>query len=82
MFAHRSGFRQVYVAGANGALDNDGYYETQSLVNGFEAHLLVGVAGQGLPVIPQPESERPLGRARVSALDGAAASTQYWTNRG
>lgn len=82
MFANREGFRQTYVVGASGGLNNDGYYEAQSIVNGFEAHLLIGVSGQGLPVISQPDNERPLGRARLSPLDNPPASSPYWTDRG
>jgi hypothetical protein len=82
MFASRPGFRQVYAVGATGGLNNDGYYEAQSLVNGFEAHLLIGVSGQGLPVISQPESERPLGQARLTPVDNAPTAAAYWTDRG
>lgn len=81
MFANRGNFRRVYAVGAAGGLNNDGYYETQSLVNGFEAHLLIGVAGQGLPVIEQPAHERPIGRARTRAYESAPASSSYWTDR-
>lgn len=38
--------------------------EVQSLLNEFEVHLLRGVGGEGLPVIPQPFEERPIGLAR------------------
>jgi hypothetical protein len=83
MFAARPGFRQVFAVGATGGLNNDGYYEAQSLVNGFEAHLLIGVSGEGLPVISQPESERPIGLARLTPVDNApTAQAAYWTNRG
>jgi hypothetical protein len=82
MFANRSGFRRAFAVGATGGLNNDGYYEAQSVVNGFDAHLLIGVAGQGLPVIEQPESERPLGRARISSLNVSSEPTPYWTDRG
>ena len=82
MFANRNGFRQAYAVGESGALNNDGYYETQSVVNGFDAHLLIGEAGQGLPVISQPESERALGRARISSVDDSGESSNYWTERG
>jgi hypothetical protein len=51
-------------------------------VNGFEAHLLIGVSGQGLPVISQPESERPLGKARLTPVDNAPTAAAYWTDRG
>lgn len=35
-------------------------HDLQSVINEFEAHLLTGSAGQGLPVIPQPHDERPV----------------------
>ena len=35
-------------------------------MNGFDAHLLVGEGGQGLPVFAQPLDERVLGKARVA----------------
>jgi hypothetical protein len=38
--------------------------ELQSILNEYEIHLLRGSAGQGLPVIPQPVAERPIGMAR------------------
>lgn len=69
--------------GAYGGLDNEGYRETQSILNGYEIHKLIGVSGQGLPVIPQPVDERPIGRARVAAFpDGQAPDEpRYWTAR-
>ena len=38
----------------------------QSAVNGYDFHQLVGVGGQGLPVFPQPDEERLLGKVRVN----------------
>lgn len=81
LFAIRDSVRRVVAGGASGALSTGGYYELQSIVNGFEAHKLIGVAGQGLPVIPQPESERPLGRARVASAAPEEPSRGYWTGR-
>jgi hypothetical protein len=82
MFARRDRFRRVVVAGTAGALDTNGYYEVQSLVNAFEAHLLIGVDGQGLPVIEQPNQERPLGLARIASRGGEADDPPaYWTGR-
>lgn len=49
-----------------GALDNTAIYQLQSALNGFDAHQLAGVAGQGFPVYPQPLDERIAGHARVS----------------
>jgi hypothetical protein len=82
LFAHRDRLRAVALAGATGALSTDAYYELQSIVNGFEAHKLIGVSGQGLPVIDQPEGERPLGLARRSNTPPVELGPQYWTGRG
>lgn len=82
LFAIRDSLRRAAAGGAGGALDDRGYYELQSIVNGFEAHKLIGVAGQGLPVIPQPDAERPLGRARVaSAAVPNGPERGYWSGR-
>lgn len=62
LFAHRDSLADVVVAGP--ALDAGRRYELQSIVNAYDAHLLQGEAGEGLPVIPQPESERCIGCAR------------------
>lgn len=82
LFAARDKLRSVAVAGAEGALTTDSYYELQSVVNGFDAHKLIGVAGQGLPVIDQPLSERPIGLARRSSTPPADTGSRYWTGRG
>lgn len=82
LFAHRDRVRSVALGGASGGLTTDSYYELQSIVNGFEAHKLVGVGGQGLPVIDQPLSERPLGLARRSNEAPVELGPQYWTGRG
>lgn len=47
------------------ALHAQGTYNLQSALNGFAAHLLTGVSGMGLPVVPQPMEERQIGRART-----------------
>ena len=36
----------------------DQHWALQGYLNGFDAHLLTGVTGQGLPVISQPYGER------------------------
>jgi hypothetical protein len=82
LFAIRDSLRRAVAGGASGALDDRGYYEVQSIVNGFEAHKLIGVAGQGLPVIDQPAAERPIGRARVaSAAAPERPERGYWSGR-
>jgi hypothetical protein len=72
----------VALGGFTGALRTESYYELQSIVNGFEAHKLIGVSGQGLPVIDQPLSERPLGLARRSNTPPSGDGPRYWTGRG
>jgi hypothetical protein len=80
LFSFRDRFRTVALAGATGALTTSSYYELQSIVNGFEAHKLIGVAGQGLPVIDQPQAERPLGLARRNKPP-EQSGFRYWTDR-
>jgi len=84
LFLSRDRLRGVACAGADGsgALTTASYYELQSIVNGFETHNLIGVAGQGLPVIDQPLAERPLGLARRSAGERVPLEpSAYWTGR-
>jgi hypothetical protein len=82
LFLSRDRLHAVAVGGATGALSTESYYELQSIVNGFEAHKLIGVSGQGLPVIDQPVAERPLGLARRSAAPPVRLETSsYWTGR-
>lgn len=64
LHAHRAGVQRAFVAGLPEEFDDKPYYDLQSLLNEFEAHLLIGQAGQGLPVISQPHAERPIGKAR------------------
>lgn len=61
LFAHRD---RIAVARTAGPQPDPVRYALQSVLNEFEAHLLRGEAGEGLPVIPQPVDERPIGRAR------------------
>jgi hypothetical protein len=82
LFTARDRIRSIVLGGETGALTTDGYYELQSIVNGFDAHKLIGVAGQGLPVIDQPVDERPLGLARRSNTPPVELAPQYWTGRG
>lgn len=62
LFAHRD---RIALARTAGDLPDPVRYELQSVLNEFEAHLLRGEGGEGLPVIPQPRDERPVGEARV-----------------
>jgi hypothetical protein len=67
LLAHRTRFTGVHVsAGGRAGLAEQRVYEVQSAVNGFNAHLLTGSDGMGLPVIPQPNEERPFGKLRVT----------------
>jgi len=68
--AHGLPSHAVLAEGPSGSVGTPGLYELQSLVNGFAVHNLVGVGGQGLPVIEQPPEERPLGFARVGPAPG------------
>jgi hypothetical protein len=73
---------RCYAIGAAGQLGSGGIWELQSILNGFEVNRLIGVSGQGLPVINQPVDERPIGKARIAGEPAASsASTQYWTAR-
>lgn len=54
----------AYVAGDRSTFPAEAEYDLQSVVNEYETHLLRGSAGEGLPVIPQPREERPIGKAR------------------
>ncbi|HEX7168633.1 MAG TPA: hypothetical protein VF230_16755 [Acidimicrobiales bacterium] len=84
LFLSRDRFRAGALCGATNGLTTEAYYEAQSIVNGFDAHKLIGVAGQGLPVIEQPEPERPIGLARRSVappVRADAVDERYWTGR-
>jgi hypothetical protein len=72
---------RCYSIGAAGQLDAGGVYELQSILNGFETNRLIGVSGQGLPVITQPLDERPIGKARIAGTPPAARTSDYWTAR-
>jgi hypothetical protein len=54
----------AFVAGDRSTFSTQARYDLQALLNEYETHLLRGQAGEGLPVIPQPREERPIGRAR------------------
>ncbi|QBI19134.1 hypothetical protein ER308_05995 [Egibacter rhizosphaerae] len=64
LLSARSLMNRVTVVGGDGTLSDQGQWELQGLVNEFEVHQLTGSAGEGLPVIPQPPDERPIGEAR------------------
>jgi len=81
LFASRDRFRSAVLMGETNALSTQAYYEFQSIVNGLDAHKLIGVAGQGLPVIEQPLEERPVGLARRSQGTMVRAESRYWTDR-
>jgi hypothetical protein len=62
--ARRLQISDVTVAGDRRAFPDQALYDLQSAINEYETQLLRGGAGEGLPVIPQPQAERPIGRAR------------------
>jgi hypothetical protein len=64
VLARRSALTGAQVAGDPITFADPALHDLQSAVNEFEAHLLTGSAGEGLPVIPQPREERPVGHAR------------------
>lgn len=53
------------VSTGRSALTDQGIYDLQSAVNGYETLYLIGKDGQGLPVIAQPLEEREQGKAKV-----------------
>ncbi|MEM7274020.1 MAG: hypothetical protein AAF547_13130 [Actinomycetota bacterium] len=74
----------VYHVQGPGQLLTEEYWKLQSAVNGFRVDQLMGVAGEGLPVIRQPLAERPIGMARTDgALSwGSESPPNYWTAQG
>lgn len=67
----------------SGRIGDEDVWRLQSTLNGYQVQELMGVAGQGLPVISQPMAERPIGAARV---DGRPTYPDqpppaYWTSR-
>jgi hypothetical protein len=67
LIAHRAKLSAAHVAaGGRSGLTDQRVYEVQSAVNGFQAHLLIGGDGMGIPVIAQPNEEKALGRARIT----------------
>ncbi len=74
LIRERARFTAVHVAaGGRAGLAEARVYVVQSAMNGFSAHLLVGSDGMGLPVIPQPNEEKPMGRARATGPPPTAA---------
>lgn len=76
----RLGMGRAALLGTIGSFGDEGTYQLQSALHGFDTQLLGGQSGQGLPVISQPQSERPIGQARVA---GAPAEQDggYWSTR-
>lgn len=64
LLSHRERLDGLEVAGTRRELPAQAEWWLQGALNVFELHMLRGSAGEGLPVIPQPRHERPLGRAR------------------
>jgi hypothetical protein len=62
--ARRLQVSRAFAAGTRATYTDQAHYDLQSALNDFQTHQLVGQAGDGLPVIPQPRDERPIGQAR------------------
>jgi hypothetical protein len=77
---NRAGITRAMLVGTIGGFGDDGLYQLQAALNGFDAVALQGVSGQGLPVFSQPLSERPIGAARTLAVAPPQTPT-YWSNR-
>jgi hypothetical protein len=77
---HGLAIRGALPGGTLGALGDGGIYDLQSALHRFDTHQLIGVSGQGLPVISQPREERPVGRARVQGAP-AGEKQSYWSGR-
>lgn len=65
VIGNRQGLTSAWLGGHSGSMGSPAIWQLQSALNGFDVQLLRGTGGQGLPVIDQPISERPIGRARV-----------------
>jgi hypothetical protein len=78
--AHQASLRGAVAGGTLGALGDGGVYDLQSALNHFDTHRLMGVSGQGLPVISQPPEERDLGRARAAGTVHPETQS-YWSSR-
>jgi hypothetical protein len=79
---HQPFLTRGYTTANSGSLDSTGIWELQSALNHFDVDLLIGVSGEGLPVISQPEDERCIGCARESPPYPSRATTgRYWTSR-
>lgn len=76
----RASFGRAVLAGSLGRPGDQGIYDLQSALHHFDAHLLMGQPGQGLPVRSQPVGERELGRVRISGVS-PDAEPSYWSSR-
>lgn len=81
---HFGALSEVFYVKGPGELTIDQYWSLQGVVNGFETDQLTGVSGEGLPVIRQPYSERPIGMARTEGAPefGSVEPPAYWTAAG
>jgi hypothetical protein len=77
---HGLALRGALPGGTLGALGDGGIYDLQSALHLFDTHQLIGVSGQGLPVISQPREEREIGRARVKGTPPGEKQS-YWSGR-
>ena len=77
----RPSLARAFAVGPGSGLNAQGQWSLQSALNHYDAHLLIGVSGQGLPVVSQPLHEREIGRARVAGAPPEDSSGGYWTSR-
>jgi hypothetical protein len=64
LLARRLQIDRAFVGGERSWFPAAAEYDLQAVLNEYETHLLIGRGGDGLPVIPQPREERPIGKAR------------------
>lgn len=74
----------IFYTQGPGELTTEEFWLMQGMINGFRVDQLMGVSGQGLPVIRQPWAERPIGKARIdgSLGFGSDGTPDYWTGAG
>ncbi len=69
LIANRKRFSNAdLIIAGNGSLSDQGVYDLQSALNGYQTQLLIGHDAQGLPVIAQPIDEREIGKAKISGI--------------
>ena len=64
-----------------GRLSDEGLWALQSDFNHFDNQRLIGVSGEGLPVIEQPGNEIPIGNARILGEPVEGPRAGIWISR-